>query len=67
MHEIQTRQCSEEYSTEIDNLVKRYKDSTGPLMKLANVRIGSVFNDSIDNEYSGCTTAKNLTQCRTRY
>ncbi len=36
MHEIQAKQCSEEYLIEIDILVNRYRDATGPLMKLAN-------------------------------
>ena len=36
MHEVQTNQCIEEYWIEIDNLVNRYRDATGPLMKLAN-------------------------------
>jgi hypothetical protein len=36
MHEIQAKQCPEEYSIEIDNSVSRYREATGPLMKLAN-------------------------------
>ena len=35
MHEIKAKQCPEEYSIEIENLVIRYRDATGPLMKLA--------------------------------
>ena len=36
MREIESRQFSEEYSIEIDNSVRRYREATGPLMKLAN-------------------------------
>ena len=36
MHETQDKHCPEEYLIEIDNSVTRYREATGPLMKLAN-------------------------------